>query len=225
MAGIATKMNAFLPIVEESVRLLPDSIVLMSGFLAFITLSFPFAVFFGSLLESIAFFYLIKASAASSSFSFVKKTADSYKSACRTGFSASSLSDLSMFNMSKIDTAFPSAPIYIISAAIGYIYSAITSEQRELNALGPKYSARVSISIFGLLIILFLVTAYRIYNTCETPFTLFLTMPLGIFIGALLTYQNFSLLGPDSINLLGIPLLRNRAVSGETLYLCTKSDH
>lgn len=217
-------MDAVLPIVEESARLLPDSIILISGFLAFITLSFPFAVLFGTLLESIGLFYVLKSIAATSSFSFVKKTAASYSAACRTGFSASSLSDLSMFSMAKVDTAFPSAPIYIVATAIGYIYSAISSEKKELNALGPEYSARLDISIFGLLTILLLLAAYRYAYTCDSPFVLFVTMPLGVLIGSLLAYQNYSLLGPDSVNLLGIPLLRNRAVTGETLYICTKND-
>jgi hypothetical protein len=111
-----------------------------------------------------------------------------------------------------------------VATAIGYIYSAISSEKRELNALGPEYSARLDISIFGLLTILFLLAAYRYAYTCDSPFVLFVTMPLGILIGSLLTYQNYSILGPDSINLLGIPLLRNRAVTGERLYLCTKNN-
>lgn len=211
-------------VLQESARLLPDSIVLVSGFLAFITLSFPFAVLFGTLLESIGLFYLLKTAAASSSFSFVKKTAESYSAACRTGMSASSLSDLSMFGMSKADTAFPSAPIYIVATAIGYIYSAISYEKGELNALGPEYSARLDISIFGSLIILFLFTMYRYSYKCDNPFVLILTMPLGILIGSLLTYQNYSLLGPQSVNLLGIPLLRNRAVTGERLYICNKNN-
>ena len=197
--------------------------MLLSGFMAFITLSFPFAVLFGTLLESIGLFYLLKTVAASSSFSFVKKTPASYSAACRTGLPASSLSDLSMFGMTKADTAFPSAPIYIIATAIGYIYSAISSEKRELNALGPSYAARLDISIFGSLLILFLFAVYRYVNTCDTPFVILLTLPLGIVIGSVLAYQNYSLLGPDSVNLLGIPLLRNRAVTGETLYICNKN--
>jgi len=210
-------------VLQESARLFPDSIVIVSGFLAFITLSFPFAVLFGTLLESIGLFYLVKNVAASSSFSFVKKTPASYSPACRTGLSASSLSDLSMFGMTKADTAFPSTPIYIVATAIGYIYSAISSEKNELNALGPEYSARFDISIFGSLLILFLFTIYRYSYNCDNPFVLIVTMPLGILIGCLLAYQNYSLLGPESVNLLGIPLLRNRAVTGETLYICNKN--
>ena len=48
------------------------------------------------------------------------------------------------------------------------------------------------------------------------------TVPIGLVVGFLLVRQNISLLGPTSINLLGIPLLRNRTADGKKLYVCPK---
>jgi hypothetical protein len=50
--------------------------------------------------------------------------------------------------------------------------------------------------------------------------TVIASLALGLFVGALILYQNAMLLGRDSTNLTGIPLLRERTRDKKPLYVC-----
>jgi RsiW-degrading membrane proteinase PrsW (M82 family) len=94
------------------------------------------------------------------------------------------------------------------------------TQKDELQALGPAYAARFYIAIFASFLLLVIVTFYRIANGCDGLGTVIFTLFFGFLIGALLVYQNNSLLGRDSTNLTGIPLLRERTRDGRPLYDC-----
>jgi hypothetical protein len=207
--------------LAELARILPDSLVIMSGVMALLTTSLPFGVLFGSFLESILVFHLLRKGLSYFDISFLKQAPKAYQNTCRTGFMSPTLSDLSLFGSNQSFNALPSAPIYILSVAIGYIYSAMSNQKKELDALGPMYSSRLYISILGMALFLFLIAAYRMYSECDTFPVILLTIPIGLLIGTVLVYQNLGLFGPDSTNLAAIPLLRNRAANGETLYVCS----
>ena len=49
----------------------------------------------------------------------------------------------------------------------------------------------------------------------------FISIVLGLLVGTMLVSQNLKILGPDSTNLMGIPLLRNKTATGEKMYVCT----
>lgn len=207
--------------LAELARILPDSLVIMSGLMAILTTSLSFGILFGSLLESIVFFHLLHKGFSYFDLSFLKQTSRAYQSACRTGFMSPTLSDLSLFGTNQNFNALPSAPIYILSVAIGYIYTAISNQKKELDALGPMYSSRFYISILGMSLFLFLIACYRMYNECDSLPVIILTIPIGLIIGTMLVFQNNAFFGPDSTNLTAIPLLRNRSANGEQLYVCS----
>lgn len=207
--------------LAEFARILPDSLVIMSGLMAVLTTSLSFGVLFGSLLESILIFHLLRKGMSQFDFSFLKQAPKAFQNQCRTGFMSPTLSDLSLFGSNPSFNAFPSAPIYILSVAIGYIYSSLSNQKKELDALGPMQSSRFYISILGMSLFLFLIASFRMYSECDSFPVIMLTIPIGIIIGAVLVYQNLALFGPDSTNLAAIPLLRNRAATGEQLYVCS----
>lgn len=207
--------------LNEMARILPDSLVIMSGLLAVITTSLSFGVLFGSFLESILFFHLLRKGFSYFDTSFLSQGAKAFSNACRTGFSTPTLSDLSLFGVNQTYNALPSAPIYILSVAIGYIYTAISKQKKELDALGPMYSSRFYVSVLGMALFLFLISAYRMWAECDTLPVIILSIVIGLLIGSILVLQNLAFFGPDSTNLTAIPLLRNRAASGEQLYVCS----
>jgi hypothetical protein len=45
---------------------------------------------------------------------------------------------------------------------------------------------------------------------------------LGVAVGFLINYQNLSLFGKQSVNFLGIPILRNKTADNKELYFCAK---
>lgn len=222
MATIGSLLKDYLGAnLSEMARILPDSLVIMSGLMAILTTSLSFGVLFGSLLESVVFFHLFRKGFSYFDVSFFKQTGKLFSNACRTGFSTPTLSDLSLFGVNQNFNALPSAPIYILSVAIGYIYSSFVNQKKELDALGPMYSSRFYISILGMSLFLFLVAAYRLWSECDSLPVIILSIVLGTIVGTLLVLQNIAFFGPDSTNLTAIPLLRNRSANGEQLYVCS----
>jgi hypothetical protein len=208
-------------VTGELLRILPDSLVMMSGLLALLTSSFPYFVLFVSLIESIFGFHLLRIVLSSVLSSFALPTKSSMTEACHTGFRSSTLGDLSFFKSPADSNSVLSAPIFSVAVAAAYVFNSLNVEIQELEALGPEYAARYYISIFSLLILLFVIGSYRLYCGCDQLVTVLLSLGVGLGLGTILIYQNYKLLGPDSINLLGIPLLKNKTVNGEPLYACT----
>lgn len=209
-----------LAVLTELFKILPDSIIVMSGLMALLTTSFPLLVFFLSLLESIVGFYVLRSTIAQFDFGFVKPLPGFTSSQCKTGFSSPTLTSLSLFTVDA-KTAFPSAPIYMLSVAAAYVFSSLSNQIKELEALGPDYAPRFYISIMALCALIFFVGCYRMFNGCESLVVVLVSIGLGLLVGTTLVTQNVTILGPDSTNLTGIPLLRNRTATGAKMYVCT----
>lgn len=208
-------------VAGEMLRILPDSIVIVSGLMAILTSSFPMAVFFFSLLESIVGFHGLRKIFTMLDIGFTKPSDQLFSSACRTGFQSATLQ--SFFGAPDLTSALPSAPLYILSVAASYLFMSLNANMQELEALGPAYSSRYHISVFALLSFLFVLGSYRLYSGCESIGIVLLSILLGLIFGTLLIYQNNAILGPASINMVSVPLLKNRTVTGEKLYVCSPS--
>jgi hypothetical protein len=213
------------PIVMEGIRLLPDGIVVGTGLYSLLTLSYPFAVFFGSLVESMFIMWGLQKATSSVNLTPASVATAARPDQCRSGFSAitkSSFSALTTFSYRTPSSPFPSAPIYILTVAASYIFNTLSFQSKELQALGPAYSSRFYISTIFLMTLLFFFVVFRLYYSCDSVPVVLLTVLVAVIVGALLVIQNSRLFGQNSINLLGIPLLRNRSANGKVLYLCPK---
>jgi hypothetical protein len=204
--------NTIVPVVLESIRLFPDGLVIASGVYALFTLSYPFAVMFGTLVEATLLFQVIRG-AASYLVGGGLPSPSSVTGACRTGFSSADLSTLSMFG-SSLRSNFPSAPLYILSVVSAYVFSSLNAQSAELKALGSAYSSRYYISLVMLSVLLLLFMISRVYNGCDSFGVVIATVPIGLVLGVLFLEQNRRLFGRNSVNLLGIPLLADTGVVG-----------
>jgi hypothetical protein len=193
----------------------------MTGFIALLTSSYPFFVLFLTLLESLGAFYLLQKGASTLDLTFMRPSRNYQSAVCRNGFSSPTLSSLSLFGSASPNSAFPSAPLYTISVAAAYLFSALSSQTPELEALGSAYSSRFYISVFALCILLFVIGSYRMYNECDGVGVVVMSVAVGLLLGTLLMNQNLAILGPDSINLTGIPLLKSKTANGEHIYVCS----
>jgi len=201
-------------VVGELIRILPDALVIMPGFFSILTVSYPQFVLFMSLIESVGLYYLL------SNLVFTDFSKVAFSDKCKTGFRSATFSSLSLF---KGDTsAFPSAPLYMTSVAAAYLFNSLSSQMKELESLGPQYALRFYLSIIALCLVLFFIGSYRISNGCESMLLSIASIALGLVVGSLLIIQNNSLFGPNSTNLSGIPLLRNKTATGEQIYICTQ---
>jgi hypothetical protein len=213
--------QSLVPVVTEMMRIFPDGLVITSGIYALLTLSFPFAIFFMSMLEATALFHAIRQATSYLGISPTTPSRTSFTYICRTGFSEpTTLLSLSMFDSTSIKNPYPSSSIYMLSVAAAYVFTTVNSQSKELQALGPAYSARFYTSLIFLTSLLFLFVCFRIACGCDSVAVVMMTLPLGLLLGMILVQQNMNLFGKGSINLMGIPLLESKSASGKPLYVC-----
>lgn len=226
MEGIFKFLNSHLnplPVLGEVLRIFPDGIIWGVGFFSLLTFSYQYGIFFVALIESLLIYHGIHSLNTYLGVFTDNSTEKSISSlTCKTGYTGVSLQTLSLFGLHK-GFAFPSASIYIVSVAMSYILSVMLLFKRDLEALGTDYSSRLYLSTIGLSSLFGIFAIFRVFNGCDTLFNIVLSAMIGLVIGALLLQQNKLLLGKDSVNILGIPLLYGRTATGENLYVCNQT--
>ena len=211
--------NTIKPNVHEEFRLLPDSLLIGSAILALATQSFSMTVFFATLLETAGLNAILQ-----TLFGFLDRNrllpTLASEAKCKSGFMSPTLSTFSTLKASDLKTAFPSPSIFFLSTASSYVIASLYTLKDELEQLGSDYSARYYLAVFASFLFLLTMTSYRLYNGCDTVGPATLSLLAGCIVGSLLVMQNLLLLGKDSINLIGVPLLRERTSDKKPIYVC-----
>lgn len=211
---------------EGLLQIFPDAIFWGTGFIAFVTLSYPFGVFFVSMIEGTAIYHGLNILNESLQI-FSRNTLSSGK--CRTGFADVTLRSISIFDR-EFKPNYLSASLFITSYIAAYIVGILIYLKDELEILGitngpnkngEQYTIRKEVSIIFFATVIFILMSYRLYNRCDSPVNIVVSVLLGFIFGALVVYQNSKIFGKQSLNLLGIPLLRKRTAEGEDLYVCS----
>lgn len=221
---IASKyLNAtVLPLINETLRVLPDSILFGSILMTLMTQSFAMAMFSLAMVETAVLGSALRKLLSYIDLSHTLPPAGSGISACYPAVFAPTLETLMTFGKSSIESSFPSLPVFYVSSAAAYVVGSLWTQQKELESLGPDYTSRFYISICASLLLLFALITYRIAFGCDTAGIVLVTLLLGFVAGGLIFYQNMSLFGRDATNLTGIPLLQDRSRDGKPLYVCTQ---
>ena len=211
-------------ILLEMIRIFPDGLIITSGMYAMITQSIPFGLFCMSMVEASAFYYLLRWI-----FSFLGRaelTSRKSNEMCSTGFrNPQTLNSLSIF-YSSLDTTdgvfehFPSSPVYMVSAASGYLFYTLALQKNDLEALGPQFSVKYYISMVFLPLLMFIFIYFRVSYNCESMPVLALSAAIGFIVGLLLVQQNIKLFNKSGINLLGIPQMTTVTANGQKIYVC-----
>ena len=217
--ALGSMTHAPVQVTQEALRILPDGLVLGVGFFSLLTLSFSYGIFFLSLLEGLMAFHGLRALNSYLTFASVFPTKASLSNRCRTGFSTITMDSLSMFG-SGLRSAFPSAPIFILSLAASYMISSMSDLSKDLEVMGSEYSSRFYVAAIFLPLVILAVALYRLYYDCDYFGNIVVSAIIGAILGLLFVEQNRRIFGDSSLNLVGIPLLRNRTVAGEKLYIC-----
>jgi len=203
----------------EIFRLLPDGIIVITGIFALLTANYAYGMLFVSLIESLGIYSITTKLANYLKIFNNLKSLDSYSHKCVTGFRSPTLETISVFTGLSPST-FPSAPVFIMSVLASYIYNSLSTQIQELEALGPAHASRFYLSAIFLGIFLFTFSLFRLFANCDTFGSILTSLLMGVLVGSALIAQNSALFGPQSINLLGIPLLKNRTADGSPLYIC-----
>lgn len=193
--------------IKEIVLLMPDSLIFGSFVLGTTTLSYSHTIFFFSLLESLFFLGGLQ-----SIFSFINGKEITQ---CGSKFYTLIFGDL--FNSPSANNI--SQAVYLISVAASYFINIYYNLSDELVVLDPSYTNTMTIMLLAILTIIY--ASLRLFF-CDSMQSVFLGLFFGVILGTFLHYQNIQIFGRDSINFLGIPLLRNKSASGQPIYLCTQ---
>jgi len=115
---------------------------------------------------------------------------------------------------------FPNYPLYFITFVSAYCIESMNYYSKECSALGSQYSNRPYLGILSAAMLIILYSLYLLIYGCDSLMNLFCTAVLGALVGYLLCYQNVSIFGKTSVDLLFIPSIVKR--SGMD-YLCVSS--
>lgn len=211
--------------LQEQIRLIPDSIIFGSLFVALLTQSYATVMFAVAMLEAGIAGGLLQALFTYMDILHTAPPIPDKPSLCSSSYSTPTLETLfsickDKMCSGKISSGVPSFPVYFLATAISYVVGTMYTQKQELEALGPAYAARFYIALFASFLLLVLTTVYRLATGCDTLGILIFTLLFGFLIGGFLVYQNIYLFGRDSTNLTGIPLLRERTRDGKPLYIC-----
>jgi len=212
------------PLIVEVLRIFPDATFWGVGVLAVSTLSYSYGIFFASLVEAVAIFYLTRT--ANNAIGIINATPnpDSADRKCKSSLSGNSMESVSVFGEPG-QIPFPSSHIFMISFISSYMLSTLVMFKEELdilgNTYGEGYDSRIFFSVSAFCIIMFIGMCYRLFFKCDGFMVIAVSLFVGILSGVLVVQQNKLLFGLESINLLGVPILRSRTATGSELYVCS----
>jgi hypothetical protein len=92
----------------------------------------------------------------------------------------------------------------------------------ELDVLDINKLKQYNISIGSLFALAFLFLMFRLTTECDSMGASTAGFVFGAVVGVALVNINVSLYGKESVNFLGIPLLRNKTSDSSPIYICSK---
>jgi hypothetical protein len=211
--------DALVKTVPEVGHLSPVILTFGSLFVALVTLNYQLMVFGLSSAEAYLIYNTISgiSGMASSTVGLRDKPVNGQ---CRSFFQGLTPSRFEYFSSKGLLKEFPNTPLYFISFAAAYCIQSMFFFSKECSELGPNYSNRIYLSLLSTGMFIILYTIYLIINGCDGFFSLLVTILIGLVIGYLICYQNYLLLGKNSVNLLFVPILGKRT---DMDYVCVRT--
>ena len=204
---------------REFLRAMPDSLFLGTSTFALITQSFPLGILVLAMMELILIQVLFS--------SFIRGLQPNghipSSDTCTTGLP--SLYQITAVGKLLEIATFPSGPIFFVVGVLSYIIFSILNFRQELEELGkqePEWKIRLPLSIVFSSVLLVLFVVWRVWSACDSLLPALGSTVFGFGAGFLIYLLHNYLFGRDAINMLGLPLLADRAAGGRPLYVCAK---
>jgi len=199
--------------IKDILLMFPDGILYGSLFFGLITISQQHMIFFISLLEGLLFLKAFQYVAA-----FMNGTSKLNPETCRSKFQGMTFSEIkSVFSSDSI-----SYGVYLIALASSYFINSNTALYDELEVLDSSYTTRSTTTLYLLAGITLVYAIFKVQIECDSFSSVSLAIVLGGLVGIFLVYQNVKLLDKNSVNFMGIPLLRNRTADNKPIYICSQ---
>ena len=209
------------PVILETFRLLPDSIVIGTALLSVISLCKSYGILVLTMVELM----LVQRIIANMIGSIRPLGAgpDALHSVCQPGFVFPNLMRMSLLEQIGIPSSFPSPVLFFLTGLISYMVGSVREFSREIKSLGGDIGVRTIVGIVLSSFLIFVTFGFRLTYGCETYGTLFISMILGLMVGIAIIYQNIALFGRDGINILNLPMILTATESGKPMYVCAPS--
>ncbi len=121
---------------------------------------------------------------------------------------------------SGLKKVFPNQAMFFIAYGAAYLLQGMLFFNDETSELGPQYSNRPYLGVIGAGLFIVLFSVYLMAYSCDSFFSLILSVIFGALVGFFICYQNKLLFGKDAVNVMFIPSLRKK--DGSLDYLCVK---
>jgi hypothetical protein len=221
------KINAFLmetilPVSVESLRILPDSMVLGVAILAGLSMSKSMGVLLFSLFEFMLSQRIL--SMIVGGIAPVGAGENALQGVCQPGFIFPNQMRISLIETIGIPSMFPSPSMFFLAATLSYMLNAMQNFGREIKSLSGELKTRTNIAMVLSCLFILAMMMFRYSYGCESFGTLLLSIILGFIMGALVVHQNIALFGRDGVNVLNIPMILSGMEKGKPMYVCAPSD-
>jgi hypothetical protein len=212
--------TVLIPVAVETLRLLPDSVVLGTGLLALVSLCQSYGVLVLAMVELM----VIQRVAATTigSISPIGAGYDTLHQSCQPGLGFANNMRISLLETIGKPSLFPSPTMFFVSGIVAYMIGAVKEFGREIKALGGDLNARTTVGIVLSSFLIFIMLVFRYSYGCESFETLLMSMILGTIMGILIVYQNKALFGREALNILNLPMIRSVS-SGKPMFVCAPS--
>lgn len=205
------------PVVVESLRLLPDSMVLGTAI---------FTMLSGCISYAVLLFTMVELMLGQRVFSMVIsgiapiQGGTAYKQeVCQPGLSFPNTMRISLLEKIGTVSMFPSPTMFFLTGIISYIVACIQNFSREIKTLGGNLSTRTTISAVMSSIFIFVILMFRYTYECESFSSLIVSLILGLVAGIAIMYQNLALFGSSGINILNLPIIQPIG-QGAPMFVC-----
>jgi len=215
-------METIVPVCSESLRILPDSMILGVAILAGLSMSKSMGVLLFSMFE----FMLIQRvfSMIVGGIAPVGAGENVMQGVCQPGFVFPNQMRISLIETVGIPSMFPSPSMFFLASILSYMLNSMQNFGREIKSLSGELKTRTNIAVVFSFLFVLAMMMFRYSYVCESFGTLLLSLILGFIIGSLVVQQNILLFGRDGINVLNIPMILSGLEKGKPMYVCAPSD-
>jgi hypothetical protein len=199
-------------LLKETINLFPDGILFGSFLMGLITVSAPHTIFFLSNVIGLFILYGIQ-----------HMTKVIYGTSVPVPGCKSKLFKHTFEQLFVSPSAnAPSYATYMVGFACSYFATSLMNLKDELEVLDTSVMKQYNISLLCLGVFALFYMVYLIFTQCESTGSITSGLVFGLIAAMIIVNINVQLFGKDSINFVGIPLLRNKTVDGKPIYICSK---
>jgi len=215
-------MNTIVPVCAESLRLLPDSVILGVVILAGLSMSKSMGVLLFSMFEFMLAQRVL--SMIVGGIAPVGAGENAMQAVCQPGFVFPNQLRISLVETIGIPSMFPSPSMFFLASTLSYMLNSMQNFGREIKSLSGELRTRTNIAVVLSFLFVIAMMMFRYSYGCESFGTLLLSVILGFIMGALVVQQNIALFGRDGVNVLNIPMILSGMERGKPMYVCAPSD-